>query len=97
MHALIATLTKTDELMLAPSEAEQLAETVAAILDEYSIAASRRAMLWIDLAMISGMIYGPRIALINRKRSEQARQVAMVPPGSDAPPPPPGAGKIRYQ
>lgn len=84
--------------MIADSEAAPLADSIAGILDEYAISTSRRAMLWIDLAMVSGMIYGPRVALINRKRREAVRQrSAVVPPMEGTPPVAAPSGKIRFQ
>lgn len=69
LHAMGAVLLKTPELELADEEAAKLAGAIAHVNELYGgIILPEKAAAWINLVMVAGTIYGPRIIVINAKK-----------------------------
>lgn len=60
-HAMLATIIKMPELMLAPQEANLLANGMNEVAKHYDLTASQKALDWSNLIMLAATIYGPRI------------------------------------
>lgn len=69
IHAMLAGMLKTPELELDPSEAKLLGDAAENVMKHYDVTASAKTIAWVNLAMICGQVYGPRIfAMQMRKR-----------------------------
>lgn len=78
-HALLASLSKTPELMLAEQEAAALASAIATVSEHYDVSGviPPETLAWVNLAQTVGFIYGPRIfAVRTRKGMERAQAQA---------------------
>ena len=79
LHAMGAVLLKTPELELTEEEAGKLAAAVAHVNELYGgVVLPEKAAAWINLIMVAGTIYGPRIIVINAKG--KARKTGEQPP-----------------
>lgn len=59
------------ELELDKQESTMLAEAVQSVQDFYGFEASAEVMLWTNVIGICGAVYGPRIVVMLKKRSEK--------------------------
>ena len=76
IHLGISSVTKTPELKLDDQEAEALAKSTAAVLEEFDIRPDPKIEAIIGLITTAGMIYGPRVYMISeRKKSEAVERV----------------------
>lgn len=85
-----------EEWALAEGEAALLGDKLADVCEEYSLVASRKAMLWIDLISVAAIVYGPRVAMMTRKPKRPPPAGGGPGPGGsviDMPPP----GGLRFQ
>jgi hypothetical protein len=74
-----AAFLKCPELMLAPDEAERLAESVARINELYDFAiVSEKTAAWIRLAFVGASIYGPRMVAISNRVTEAKTKIHLV-------------------
>lgn len=79
LHTIAANLTKVPELALADEEARSIAKAVARVSEHYDIAASEKTLAWVNLAMIAGSVYGPRILAYElRKKAENDAKKAKL-------------------
>jgi len=63
-----AVLLKTPELELTEEESAKLAGAIAHVNELYGgVVLPEKAAAWINLIMVAGTIYGPRIIVINAK------------------------------
>lgn len=100
IHGMLASIAKTPELEIQPSEAEKLAKAISAVQDQYPITKiDAKAVVWINLFSAMGMIYGPRMVAIKMRKAfnnatpvnepVDVPQPAPVGPTDDAPVSPP--------
>jgi hypothetical protein len=71
VHMMGASFLKIPELMLEETEAKQLSDAVSRVSELYEIPLmDERTMAWVNLAIVAGGIYGPRVvaAKMNRKK-----------------------------
>jgi hypothetical protein len=73
VHSGIAAATKTPELDLEQKEADQLAKSVGAVMDEFGFQPDPKTQAVIGLVMTAGMIYGPRAYLIRERLADEAK------------------------
>jgi len=79
---MLASITKTPELILDESEAKAIAEATAKVSELYDLSADPKTIAWCNLAMVCGTVYGTRfIAIRSRKkeRKETVRKDKIVP------------------
>ncbi len=67
-HAMLAGITHSQELMLDPTEATQLAQATANVSRHYGVAMAAKTVDWINFAMVAGGIYGTRLIAIRMRR-----------------------------
>jgi hypothetical protein len=82
LHMMGATLLKTPELELTEDEAAKLASAVARVNELCGgMVLPEKAAAWIQLIMVAGTIYGPRIIVIQakgkQKKVEQEKPVVL--------------------
>jgi hypothetical protein len=72
LHLMAANIVKIEELALTEDESEQLALAIARVNEVYSgIVLPEKVVVWVNLAIACGSVYGPRIMAYNlRKKSE---------------------------
>jgi hypothetical protein len=69
LHAMGAVLLKTPELELTEEESAKLAAAIAHVNELYGgVVLPEKATAWINLIMVAGTIYGPRIIVIGAKK-----------------------------
>jgi hypothetical protein len=64
---MLAGITKTAELALDQNESKMLAQAIADVAKFYPVAVDPKTIAWINLTMVAGMVYGPRIVAIAYK------------------------------
>lgn len=81
MHMMLAKLVNIEELNIEEEEAKRYAEAIERVQRLYSSSVlPEEAMAWINLAMVGGSIYAPRLIAYNQRvRVERAKPVG---PGS---------------
>lgn len=83
IHAVMAGVTATPELMLDESESKKLAKAIEGVTDQYKLTLDPKIAAYIDLATTLGMIYGPRgVAIYVRKKMEKAKPVQRAQEGN---------------
>lgn len=61
-----------EELTLSPDESKELAKAVAEVQSHYDTVIDPKTMAWVQLAMVAGSVYGPRMIAFNiRKKREK--------------------------
>jgi hypothetical protein len=73
LHIGLAAATKTPELALEDSEAENLAKATATVLTEFDIRPDPKIEAVIGLVTAASLIYGPRVYLITERKKQEAR------------------------
>jgi hypothetical protein len=69
LHAMGAVLLKTPELELTEEESAKLAGAIAHVNELYGgVVLPEKVAAWINLVMVAGTIYGPRIIVIGAKK-----------------------------
>jgi hypothetical protein len=77
LHFAAAKFCECPELQLANEEAATLAVAIQKVNDQYNATMSPKVLAWMQLAMVSGSIYGTRIYAIRaRTLAEAARPAA---------------------
>lgn len=85
-HALLASLTKSQEFFLDAEEAKTLAQASANVSRHYGVAMAAKTVDWINLGMVVSMIYGTRLAAIRmRKRGERPAKKSEQPASQNDP------------
>lgn len=74
LHVGLAAATKTPEMVLEDSEAENLAKATATVLTEFDIRPDPKVEAVIGLVTAAGLIYGPRIYLITERKKLEAEE-----------------------
>jgi hypothetical protein len=69
IHAVAASSLNAPEIALDKTEANQLAAAVAEVARHYPTSIDPKVMAWINLAMVGGMVYGPRWWVIRARVS----------------------------
>ena len=83
-HAILASLTKTPELMMDHTEAAELSKAIGSVARHYDVTASAKTVDIANLVMVAGMIYGSRIIAIRaRKGKEKKERSAPTPSNTD--------------
>jgi hypothetical protein len=72
LHIGLAAATKTPELALEDSEAENLAKATATVLTEFDIRPDPKIEAVIGLVTAASLIYGPRVYLITERKKQEA-------------------------
>jgi hypothetical protein len=67
---MMASLLQTPELMIAPDEAKMLADGVNNVARHYDIIADEKTAAWVNLAMVCGAVYGPRVFVLWTKKKD---------------------------
>jgi hypothetical protein len=70
-----ATFIHIPELVLTENESKTLAKAIEAVTDQYDFSIlPEKYMVWVNLAVCAGGIYGPRIGahLLNQKRKKES-------------------------
>lgn len=74
VHAGVAGMIATPELMLSEPEAKQLGQGLLELERCYPMAVDPRVLAWVNMTAICGMIYGPRIMAIRMRRQNERPQ-----------------------
>lgn len=74
-HTLLAIVTRAEELAVDEEEAIKLAEASALVARHYNVEVAAKTTDWINLAIVAGSIYAPRIVAM-RMRATENRQSA---------------------
>lgn len=61
------------ELALESDDAKAMSVAIAEVAKHYPMTIDPKTMAWINLASCAGMIYGPRIYLMNARKKEEAK------------------------
>lgn len=73
MHSVLAHVTNSPELFIAPEEGDALAKAAQNVMRHYNVEASQKAIDWAALGMVAIGIYAPRIvAIAARRRATQS-------------------------
>ena len=75
-HAMLAALTKTQELYLSQDEALMLAQASANVARHYDVQMAAKTVDWVNLAMALGNVYGTRLAAIKMRSSVERKERA---------------------
>lgn len=95
MHAIMAAFTGIEHLALDPTEAKTLSDGIMEVQRHYPIAIDPKTMAWVNLAVIAGSIYIPRVIVIRneskargpaRVQSIRPEPLTSKPNGAPAPP-----------
>lgn len=79
-HAMLAGITRTAELAIAPEEADTLARALSTVNAFYDVKVAEKTLAWVNLAMVAGTIYGTRLVAIRvRRGNERAARAATQP------------------
>jgi hypothetical protein len=78
IHAMAAQILKTPELELDKDEGQKLGDAVQEVAKQYNHVINPKTAAWIQLCVVSGGIYGIRIAAI-RIRETRERKIKVVP------------------
>lgn len=79
-HKLVAVLTQQPIIEIETAEGDQLAKSIGDIIEEYGFSASRRAILWGNLAAVVGIVYGPKFLLIRESiKANRNKSVTIKP------------------
>jgi hypothetical protein len=77
-------LLKTPELELTEEESAKLASAIAHVNELYGgVVLPEKAAAWINLVMVAGTIYGPRIIVINAKGKRKPATVEQSAPEAE--------------
>lgn len=72
VHMVLANAVGIEELTLSPDESKELAKAVAEVQSHYDTVIDPKTMAWVQLAMVAGSVYGPRMIAFNiRKKREK--------------------------
>lgn len=76
LHVMAAALTKVEELALTEQEAEQLAVAIARVNEVYgNVVLPEKVVVWINLAMAMGTVYGPRFIAYNIRKKKEPKTI----------------------
>lgn len=90
MHSIASALTKVEEIALEKSEANQLAQALAAVNVHYQTAIDPKLVAWMGVVAVAGQVYGPRVLAYRlRSATEKASKPAPTPRVVQAPAPAP--------
>lgn len=90
IHAIAAGLISVPELRLNPEEAKQYGDAIRNVSAQYDHRIDPKTMAWVQLALVTGTIYGGRIVLYYKRRAaEEKQQNGGNPPRPFAVPNPP--------
>lgn len=78
VHTMMAAAMKAPEMALDPKEAEALASAISTVQEHYPVSWAPKTMAWLNLGMVAGGIYGPRIFVLAAKRKPKATPAAPV-------------------
>lgn len=86
LHLGMAKFLKSDVLALSEEESQELGAAITRVTDLYDIRIlPEKYMAWINLAVVGGGIYGPRLIVANMKKKPASVIVMPSPPVPDAP------------
>lgn len=90
IHSIAASLTKVEEVALDKSEANQLAQALAAVNVHYQKTIDPKLVAWMGVVAVAGQVYGPRVLAYRvRVATEKASKPAQARPVATAPTPAP--------
>lgn len=90
IHSIAASLTKVEEIALEKSEANQLAQALAAVNVHYQKAIDPKLVAWMGVVAVAGQVYGPRVLAYRlRVATEKASKPTPTRPVAVAPAPAP--------
>ena len=61
LHSIASSLTKVEEIALDKSEANQLAQALAAVNVHYQKTVDPKLIAWMGVVAVAGQVYGPRV------------------------------------
>jgi hypothetical protein len=70
---MLAKLTNTAELELEPEEAARLAEAIERV-DVFPSWLSEKQQAWVNLTIVAGTIYGPRLFVIRARHAREEKE-----------------------
>lgn len=77
LHSIAASLTKVEEIALDKTEANQLAQALAAVNVHYQKAVDPKLLAWMGVVAVAGQVYGPRVLAYRlRVATEKAQRPA---------------------
>lgn len=84
IHTTLAALTSIPEIMIREEEAKLIAKNAADLMSTYGGSIDPRAMMWANLAMAMGSVYGPRVLhfYMRTKQEKAAARDAEIPRNS---------------
>lgn len=79
MHAMMAAGLQAPEMAIEADEAKMLAEAVAEVQRHYPMVIDPRVMAWVNLVSAAGMVYGPRVYMIRKRKIAEAEMAKEKP------------------
>lgn len=76
VHAGLAGVTSTPEMVIDESEAEMLARASANVLEQFDLKPDPKTQAIVGLVLAAGTVYGPRVYLINQRKAQEKRESA---------------------
>ena len=71
IHAMLAAATKCPELGINEMESKNLAEAAGKVMRHYDVQTTQKTLDWINLAMVVGACYGPRVFAIGQRQKNE--------------------------
>ncbi len=86
LHLGMAAFLKADVVMLTEEESQRLGAAITRVTDLYDIRIlPEKYMAWINLAIVGGSIYGPRVVVLARQPKKQPATVVNFPQAGPVP------------
>ncbi len=80
IHSIASSLTKVEEIALDKSEANQLAQALAAVNVHYQKTVDPKLIAWMGVVAVAGQVYGPRVLAYRlRTADEKAKRQSSAP------------------
>jgi hypothetical protein len=70
---MLAAFTKSAELLVDESEAQQLAQATANVSRHYNAQIAAKTIDWVNFATVAGMVYGTRLVAIRNRHAAERR------------------------
>lgn len=97
IHAMLAGMTKVEELQIDATEGKKLGDAVNTVLQQYNHVINPKMAAWVNLGMVSAAVYGPRymaVKLRHETEKQKPRVVEMPAPFPEPPVPQDRDGSI---
>lgn len=79
LHSIASSLTKVEEIALDKSEANQLAQALAAVNVHYQKTVDPKLIAWMGVVAVAGQVYGPRVLAYRLRAATEKAQRQQAP------------------